>query len=287
MNVEAKARLLVDEAGLPAEAALIGSASGYLRRTRRSRRYGLLAGLVLGIGPLAGDGQLSLVLPRALVGYLLGLLASELLAPRPPRVARRSAALRARRSGDLVPATARMAPWIVLLPVLACPALALIRPARPGGRIVTTDYSCWTASGPGWPALPVLAAAAAIAMAGLIVAEVALAALVRRARPADDPAAARLDDVLRQISARAVAGGATALGLTLLGTLGLAVFPEASRGVCPARPGPLLPAYPWAAHLTPWLQPASLGVLVAALITLAACRPPRALRRLRAAGDAS
>src|SRR5260370_30716379 len=125
MNVEAKARLLVDEAGLPAEAALIGSASGYLRRTRLSRRYGLLAGLVLGIGPLAGDGQLSLGLPRALVGYLLGLLASELLAPRPPRVARRSAALRPRPSGDPVPAPARTAPGSVVLPAAACPAAGL------------------------------------------------------------------------------------------------------------------------------------------------------------------
>src|SRR5258707_11394318 len=235
MNVEAKARLLVDEAGLPAEAALIGSASGYLRRTRRSRRYGLLAGLVLGIGPLAGDGQLSLVLPRALVGYLLGLLASELLAPRPPRVARRSAALRARRSGDLVPATARMAPWIVLPPVLACPALALIRPARPGGRIATTDYSCWTASGPGWPALPVLAAAAAIAMAGLIVAEVALAALVRRARPADDPAAARLDDVLRQIFGTRRRRGGDGARADLARDAGPGCFP---RSVARRMPGP-------------------------------------------------
>src|SRR5258707_863978 len=241
MNVEAKARLLVDEAGLPAEAALIGSASGYLRRTRRSRRYGLLAGLVLGIGPLAGDGQLSLVLPRALVGYLLGLLASELLAPRPPRVARRSAALRARRSGDLVPATARMAPWIVLLPVLACPALALIRPARPGGRIVTTDYSCWTASGPGWPALPVLAAAAAIAMAGLIVAEVALAALVRRARPADDPAAARLGDVLRQLSADlGLAPGTVSRAYRELDAAGV-ISARGRHGTYIARPPTLTP----------------------------------------------
>src|ERR1035438_9798049 len=277
MNIEAKARLPVGKAGLPAEAALIRSASGYLRRTRRGRRYGLIAGLVLGIGPLAGDSQLSLVLPRALVGYLLGLLASELVAPHPGRPPRRSAALRARRSGDLVPAVARMAPWIVLVPMLASPLVALIRPARPAARIVTANYNCWAASGPGWPALPVLAAAAVIALAGL----------ARRARPADDPAAARLDDVLRQISARTVVGGATALGLTLLGTLGLAVTNEASRLVCPPQPGPLLPAYPWAAHLTPWLQLASIAVLVAALVTLAACRRSQDPRRWRAPGETS
>jgi hypothetical protein len=287
MNIDAKARLLVGKAGLPAEAALIRSASGYLRRTRRGRRYGLIAGLVLGIGPLAGDSQLSLALPRALAGYLLGLLASELVAPRPGRPPRRSAALRARRSGDLVPAVARMAPWIVLVPVLASPLVALIRPARPAARIVTASYNCWAASGPGWPALPALAAAAVIALAGLVVTELALAALARRARPADDPAAARLDDMLRQISARTVVGGATALGLTLLGTLGLAVINEASRLVCSPQPGPLLPAYPWAAHLTPWLQLASIAVLVAALVTLAACRRSQDPRRWRAPGEAS
>jgi hypothetical protein len=107
-------------------------------------------------------------------------------------------------------------------------------------------------------------------MAGLTAAELALAALARRARPADDPAAARLDDMLRHASARAVVAGATALGLTLLGTLGLAVSSEAFRRVCPPRPGPLLPAYPWAANLTPWLQSASAAALLAALVILVA-----------------
>jgi hypothetical protein len=272
VNVEAKARLLVGQAGLPADAALLGTAASYLRRTRHGRRYGLIAGLVLGIGPLAGNSQLDLVVPRALAGYLLGLLVSELLAPRPDRRPRRAAALRARRPGDLVPAAARTASWIVLVPLLAAPVLAFLRPRPPAGRIVTAGYSCQVASGPGWPAPPVLVTVAAIAMAALVVAELTLAALARRARPADDPAAARLDDVLRQLSARAVVGGATALGLTLLGILGLALLPEAQRQVCPHRPGALLPAYPWAAHLIPWLQLAPLIVLAAAVLILAGCR---------------
>ena len=43
MNVEAQARLLVDEAGLPSDAAVIGDASDYLQLTpwlRSSRRSG-------------------------------------------------------------------------------------------------------------------------------------------------------------------------------------------------------------------------------------------------------
>jgi hypothetical protein len=160
----------------------------------------------------------------------------------------------------------------VLVPLLAAPVLAFLRPRPPAGRIVTAGYTCQVAPGPGWPALPVLATVAAIAMAALVVAELTLAALARRARPADDPAAARLDDVLRQLSARSVVGGATALGLTLLGILGLALLPEAQRQVCPRRPGGLLPAYPWAAHLIPWLQLAPLIVLAAAVLILAGCR---------------
>jgi hypothetical protein len=290
MNVEAQARLLVDEAGLPSDAAVIGDASDYLRRTKRGRRYGLIAGLVLGIGPLAGNDQLNLVLPRMLAGYLLGLLASELLAPRPGRPPRRAAALRARQAGDLVPAWARIAPWIVLVPVLAAPLLVRIRPAAGTERTVTASYSC-SATNPGWPGLPVLVTAAVIAVAGLAVAELTLRALARRARPADNLVTARLDDVVRGMSARAVVGGATALGLTLLGTIGQAVANDAERMVCPLRPvismsSQLSAAYPWAAQLTPWLQVASDIALVSALITLAVCRRRQDPRRRPAAGHA-
>jgi hypothetical protein len=53
---------------------------------------------VLGLGPLAGDTELSLALPRMFAGYVLGLLVSESLAPRRDRPARRAADLRVRRA---------------------------------------------------------------------------------------------------------------------------------------------------------------------------------------------
>jgi hypothetical protein len=232
MKVDAEARRLIDRAGLPPGPALIGGAVEYLRRTRRGRRYGLIAGLLLGFGPLAGDHQLNLVLPRLLAGYLLGLLVSELVVPRTARLPRRSAALRARRAGDLLPAWARMTPWVVLVPVLASPLLGGIHPARGLVKVAAAGYTC-SGSPPGWPGTPALVAGAALGVAGLAVAELTLSALARRARPADDPAAARLDDVVRGMSARAAVGGATALGLALLALISGAVANDVHSFVCP------------------------------------------------------
>jgi hypothetical protein len=285
MNVEAEARHLVGEAGLPPDPALIRGASEYLGRTRRGRRYGLIGGLVLGIGPLADHGQVNLVLPLMLAGYLLGLLVSELLAPRPGRRPRRSAALQPRQAGDLLPRWARVAFWAVLVPVLAVPLLALVHRGPGATRIATASYSCWVAVR-GWPGMLVLVTAAFLGAAGLAIAELSLAALARRARPADDPVAARLDDVIRGMSARAVAGGAAALGLTLLGTIGQAVTADFSALLCSAHPGPVLSAYPWAAPLTPWLGLASFLSLVAALVILAVCRRRQDPRRRLIPGHA-
>ena len=73
------------------------------------------------------------------------------------------------------------------------------------------------------------------------------------------------------MSARAVAGGAAALALALAAGVSEAVYAGAHDVVCPARPGAQVPAYPWAASLTPWLQWASLGLLATAFLILALC----------------
>jgi hypothetical protein len=117
-----------------------------------------------------------------------------------------------------------------------------------------------------------LATAAVIGVAGLLAAQLTLTRLARRPRPADDPEGARLDDFLRGMSARAVAGGAAALALALAAGVSEAVYAGAHDLVCPARPGAPVPAYPWAASLTPWLQWAPVGLLAIAVLILASCR---------------
>src|SRR3954464_13495683 len=82
MNADADASQLLEQAALPRRGPLLDDAAEYLRRTRLGRRCGLIGGLVLGLGPLAGDTELDLALPRMFAGYVLGLLVSEMLAPR-------------------------------------------------------------------------------------------------------------------------------------------------------------------------------------------------------------
>ena len=285
--MNADAGRILTEAGLPSRSPLAGDAAGYLRRTRLGRRYGLIGGLVLGFGvwPLAGDSQFSLELPWILAGYVLGLLVSELLAPRRERPARRAADLRVRRARDLLPRWAQVTVWVVFIPALASPLLALVHPVRGLTHISMYGYSCDAGVSP-WPGLPVLAGSAAIGAAGLLAAQLTLARLARRPRPADDPDSARLDDVLREMSARAVAGGAVALGLALASGISAAVDVGASGLVCLPHAGSLVPAYPWAASLAPWLQWAPFGLMVAALVILAVCQRWHGLRYRPFAGTA-
>lgn len=284
MDVDAEARQLLDEAALPDRSRLIDDAAAYLRRTRLGRRYGLIGGLVLALGPLAGGSLASLVLPWMLVGYVLGLLVSEWLVPRRERPARRAADLRVRRVRDLLPSWARATVWVLFIPALASPLLSLVHPVRGLTHVRMYGYSCDTRLQ--WPGLPVLAASAAIGAAGLLVAQLTLARLARRPRPADDPDGARLDDVLRGMSARAVAGGAAALALALASVTSAAVDEGVHGFVCPARPGPPVVAYPWAASLMPWLQWLPLGLMGAALIVLAVCRRRQDPRYGRVVGAA-
>jgi hypothetical protein len=206
-----------------------------------------------------------------LAGYVLGLLISELLAPTRERAAHRAADLRVRRARDLLPRWAQPTVWLLFLPVFAAPLLALAHPVPGLSHVSRAGYSC--AAGPGqWPGPAVLATAAAIGAVGLLAAQLTLTRLARRPRPADDPDGARLDDFLRGMSARAVAGGAAALALALAAGVSGAVSAGAHDVVCPARPGAPLLAYPWTASLTPWLQWAPLALLAAALLILALCR---------------
>jgi hypothetical protein len=264
MTNDERASFLLAEAGLSADPGTMSMASDYLSRTRRGRRFGIIGGLVLGACLPAAARQAMLALPLIPAGYLLGVLVSELLTPLPIRSPVRSAELRPRRRADLPPHWARATYWVLLIPVLAAPLLMLTHRAPGVTRIVTADYTCRVAVMT-WPRGP-LVLAAVLGASALAIAEITLAALTRRARPADDPRLASLDDVMRRMSARSIAAGATAVGLTMLAMICQELDQVGHAFICPARPAPLPAAYPWAASLAPWTGWAGLVLLAAALL---------------------
>jgi len=266
MTNDERASFLLAEAGLPADPGTMSMASDYVSRTRRGRRFGLIGGLVLGASLPTAARQAMLALPLIPAGYLLGVLVSELLTPLPTRSAVRSAELRRRRRADLLPHWAHATYWVLLIPVLAAPLLMLMHRAPGVTRIVTADYTCFAAAAT-WPRGP-LVLAAALGASGLAIAEITLAALTHRARPGDDPRFARLDDVMRRMSARSVAAGAAAVGLTMLAMICQELDQVGHASLCAARPpvGAEPAAYPWAASLVPWTGWAGLLLLGTALL---------------------
>jgi hypothetical protein len=236
-----------------------------LQLTVRARRLGVVLGLFVGFGPLAGDSNFDLVLPRLIIGYLLGLLAGELLRPRPQRGARRQADLTARAASDLAPGWARLAPWLTLLPVAAAPLLGWGWHPRGVSVLNTPKIACFGSAT--WPTLGQLVTVAVVAVCSLAIMKISLSRLVHRARLADDPEASTLDDALRRMSARTVLGAATALGLVLIGAVAEAVYRGLNSASCSPKPleGTDVGLYSWGHLVTPWLQWAALACLTAAL----------------------
>lgn len=269
-RVWGQAGYLLADADLAPDPALLDAASEYVSRTWRARRYGLIGGLVLGVTLPAAADQAVLALPLIPAGYLLGVLLSELLAPRPSLSRIRQAALQRRRARDLVPTRARIAYWVLLVPVLAAPLLALVHRAQGATRIVTADYTCSAASS-SWPAGRTFVLAGLLGAVGLGLTELTLAALTRRPRPAGNPAMSRLDYVLRRLSAQSVVAGAAALGLTMIATICDAISQAGHDVVCPRVPvnGPGPSAYPWAASIEPWIGWVGLASVVGTLLIVA------------------
>lgn len=295
----AEAERVLAEVGLPAEPGLVQRAGDCLSRTRRGRRYGLIAGVAAGLivsllVPFH-PSQLDLGIPLLLVGYVLGILISELRVPVPARAGRRAADLTVRSSANLVPHRARVAMWASALPVLAAlilvPHAAALIPRVQGASLTQTASATCFGNPTTWPGRPMLVVAGFLAVAGLLIAEYGLAVLARRPRPADDEGQARLDDALRGMSARAIAGGAAALGLTLTAVTCDAVAELSAANVC--VPGAAAPVwqYPWIhAHLYPWAGVAGFAFLVAAVVTVVKCRrrqDPRLVVRQKPLGGAA
>ena len=272
MTNEERASILLADAGLPDDQGALCMASDYVSRTRRGRRWGLIGGFVLGSSLPAAAGQAILALPLIPAGYLLGVLISELLTPLRTRTAVRGASLQPRHSADLVPNWARATYWALLIPVLAAPLLTLTHRAPGVARIVTADYTCGSGALANWPRNP-LVLAAVLGATALAIAEITLATLTRRARPGDSPGLARLDDVVRRMSARSVAAGASAVGLTMLAMICQVMDQVGHESVCAVRPpvgGGEPAAYPWAASLVPWTGWAGLFFLIAAVLVACA-----------------
>ena len=95
--------------------------------------------------------------------------------------------------------------------------------------------------------------------------------LVQMRYPAEDEGLARVDLLLRGISARAVVGGATSLGLALISGTGYLIGVGLHSWVCaPSRWSALV--YPFGPGLDVWLQPAELLVLLVSLLIWAVSR---------------
>lgn len=256
---------VVEAAGVEVTPEAITRADSYLTRVRRGRRLGLVVGLLAGFGPLGGEDDLQLVLPRLFAGYLLGLLAAELFSRPTVRTTVRVASLQPRSAADLVPLVGRLLAWLVLTPVLAAPLLALGSHPRGATRYSRPGSACFgTAS---WPHTVTLITAAALAASALLATALILRRLARRAQPADDPSMLVLDRALRARAARSAIAASTALGCLGLSLISESVYRGLHSFDCTRPLGDLSGwgnVYSWAPAVGLWLQPVSLGLLLAA-----------------------
>jgi len=216
-----------------------------------------------------GTNPLALGVAVVLVGYLLGVLLGELSAPRRPRGKVRLASLQPREKTSLLPGWSYWAPWVTLLPAAGAPLLLL--GSHPQGVTSYHDPSASCFALAQWPSAQVLWAVACAALVGLGVCQLTVRRLVRMRYPAEDEDLARVDLLLRGVSARAVVGGATSLGLALISGTGYLVGVGLHSWVCPPS-GRLEQVYPFGPGLDVWLQPAEFLLLTVSLLIWAFSR---------------
>jgi hypothetical protein len=176
----------------------------YLRRTKRIRTLGALAGVAFSViyvtvtedsTAFIGNG-----LFLAVVGYLIGTVVAEAVVPRPPRGATRMATLMPRRLQDYLPGYA-----IVALRALPLASVALI----PVYALVEARFHVQVFHiSP--VAFAVISGGLAAMAAGI---EAVERMIVRRPQPVLSPDLLEADDAIRSASVHALAGAGVALAL--------------------------------------------------------------------------
>jgi hypothetical protein len=198
----------------------LAAVTAYRKRTHRLHWYGVLGAVFAGSAGLLGStGEGSgWSVATLLVGYLFGSTVAEAFS-RQRRAAGsvHAASLVTRRPDRLVPPWLRVLPWVSLVPCLAAPLLII--GDHPTGVTRFKDHTGSGMAHATWFSTTALVTTAVLAASGLILWRWALCRLARRRLPADRPGAARLDLLMRALSARSISGTAAALGLVLLSGL--------------------------------------------------------------------
>jgi hypothetical protein len=198
-------RLRAGQAAAQSAAPGAAQRARYLSQVRRCGLTGLLAGVLTGLVFISAGAAPVLAVLTCALGYLVGLLAGELVASPPERDPQRAASLLARRPADYAPRWATGLALASALLVVAAPIVfALVPPVRyPGGTAT-------------WPSPAISAAGAALAVTVLVLGRLALYRVATRPRATErqDP---RVDEALRRQAGRAVAGAVLAAEFLLLG----------------------------------------------------------------------
>jgi hypothetical protein len=279
VDTKVESARLIRDAGVPVTPVSLAASVTYIDRTRRARRYGIVLGLIAGFGPLASSSSGgSLVIPRMIAGYLLGLLASELFAPRPERPARRQALLRPRTPDDLISHRARWLPWLTLLPVVLAPLLLVGWHPRGRSHVTYPNHGGSCSAIASWPGSTYLFAVAGLAVVALAAWEVTLHRLAVRQQPAENPTMRSLDHAMRAHSARSAVAAASALGFVLLAQIASAVDDGVHSFLCTVPINGHFSVgnvYSWGGSADPWLSNATFTFLVLAVVTFLLCRRMR------------
>jgi hypothetical protein len=179
----------------------------YLRRTKRIRTVGALAGLMTSIliVTLTNGRQSNSFLGNglflAVVGYLVATVVAEAVVPRPPRGEIRTASLLPRTLQDYLPGYAIAAlRGLPVLSVALIPLYMAVRSNMPDSNISEVGF----------------AVTSAILLVTAIGTEVVQRVIVNRPQPVLPPDLLDADDAIRSASVHALAGGGVALALVWL-----------------------------------------------------------------------